>query len=105
MFTFLLHCHKVRCIVNYSTLAVKGDFRLVKEAGLKEVFLPALKREGDGRLWRSVPGRRWYSDQRGDTPGSQEVVLFHRKGDIARRTVEVKPPLEASSVVSGKVAR
>ena len=38
-----------------------------------------LKVERDGRLWRSVPGRRWYSDQRGETPGSQEVVLFHRK--------------------------
>ena len=29
----------------------------------------------DGRLWRSVLNRRWYSDQRGDTPGSREVVL------------------------------
>ncbi len=25
------------------------------------------------------PGRRWYRDQRGETPGSQEVVLIHRK--------------------------
>ena len=49
------------------------------EAGLREFFLPSLKAHGDGRLWRSVPGRRWYSDQRGETPGSQEVVLFHRK--------------------------
>lgn len=48
-------------------------------AGLQEMFLPALEAERDGRLWRSVPGRRWYSDQRGDTPGSQEVVLIHRK--------------------------
>jgi hypothetical protein len=51
----------------------------MEEAGLTEVFLPALKGEADGRLWRSVPGRRWYSDQRGATPGSQEVVLLHRK--------------------------
>lgn len=51
----------------------------MEEAGLTEVFLPALKSEGDGRLWRSVPGRRWYSDQRGATPGSKEVVLLHRK--------------------------
>ena len=51
----------------------------MQEAGLEEVFLPALRRERDGRLWRSVPNRRWYSDQRGDTPGSQEVVLIHRK--------------------------
>ena len=48
-------------------------------AGLTEVFLPALKNETDGRLWRNVPGRRWYSDQRGATPGSREVVMLHRK--------------------------
>lgn len=48
-------------------------------AGLVECFLPMLEGERDGRLWRSVPGRRWYSDQRGETPGSNEVVLFHRK--------------------------
>jgi hypothetical protein len=51
----------------------------MNEAGLQEVFLPTLQRERDGRLWRSVPNRRWYSDQRGETPGSQEVVLIHRK--------------------------
>ncbi|WP_407167928.1 DNA methyltransferase [Bradyrhizobium sp. ORS 111] len=51
----------------------------MEEAGLTELFLPSLKGERDGRLWRSVPGRRWYSAQRGTTPGSQEVVLFHRR--------------------------
>ena len=55
----------------------------MKEAGLREVFLPALQAEHDGRLWRSVPGRRWYSDQRGETPGSQEVVLIHCKASGA----------------------
>jgi hypothetical protein len=48
-------------------------------AGLKEVRLPLLAGERDGRLWRTVPNRRWYADQMGDTHGSQEVVLFHRK--------------------------
>jgi hypothetical protein len=57
----------------------------MEKAGLREVFLPALKRDRDGRLWRSVPGRRWYSDQRGETPGSQEVVLIHRKSQIESR--------------------
>jgi DNA methylase len=56
----------------------------IQEAGLREVKLPALRGERDGRLWRSVPGRRWYSHQRGETPGSQEVVVFHRKADGAR---------------------
>jgi hypothetical protein len=56
----------------------------IEEAGLQEMFLPALRGERDGRLWRSVPGRRWYSDQRGETPGSQEVVLIHRKAETTR---------------------
>jgi hypothetical protein len=51
----------------------------MKEAGLQEMLLATLRGERDGRLWRSVPNRRWYSDQRGETPGSQEVVLIHRK--------------------------
>jgi hypothetical protein len=51
----------------------------MEQAGLTEVFLPTLDGELDGRLWRSVPGRRWYSDQRGETPASSEVVLIHRK--------------------------
>jgi hypothetical protein len=58
---------------------------MMEEAGLVECFLPALSSERDGRLWRSVPGRRWYSDQRGETPGSNEVVLIHRKADGATR--------------------
>jgi DNA methylase len=57
--------------------------KTMEEAGLKELKLPALKRERDGRLWRSVPSRRWYSDQRGETPASQEVVLIHRKADVS----------------------
>lgn len=67
------------------------------EAGLTELFLPALKTERDGRLWRSVPGRRWYSAQRGTTPGSQEVVLFHRKA--------VRRPSAASAATSDKAAQ
>jgi hypothetical protein len=51
----------------------------MEDAGLIEVFLPVLRKEADGRLWRDVPSRRWYSQQRGETPGSQEVVLIHQK--------------------------
>jgi hypothetical protein len=47
----------------------------MEEAGLQEIFLPMLRGERDGRLWRSVPNRR------GETPGSQEVVLIHRKAE------------------------
>jgi hypothetical protein len=57
-----------------------ADERTDAEAvGLVEVFLPMLCKEADGRLWRTVPSRRWYSRQRGETPGSQEVVLIHQK--------------------------
>ena len=59
---------------------------IMEEAGLSEVFLPSLRDERDGRLWRSVPNRRWYSDQRGDTPGSQEVVLIHRRRELTSQT-------------------
>jgi hypothetical protein len=72
----------------------------MEESGLTECFLKSLKRDGDGRLWRSVPGRRWYSDQRGATPGSKEVVLFHRK--TMRRAMR---PLGVSSAKSGTTVR
>jgi hypothetical protein len=61
----------------------------LREVGLSEVLLPVLERVRDGRLWRTVPNRRWYSDQRGETPGSQEVVLFHRKD---RLLTQSRPP-------------
>ena len=63
--------------------------KCMEDAGLTEVFLPTLENHADGRLWRSVPGRRWYSEQRGDTPGSNEVVLFHRKQRAHDRSAAV----------------
>ena len=48
------------------------------DAGMAECFLPDCTNAPDGRLWRTVPNRRWYADQRGVTNGSEEVVLFHR---------------------------
>jgi hypothetical protein len=74
---------------------LKRYLQTMYDAGLEEVFLPALCEQGDGRLWRSVPGRRWYSDQRGVTPGSKEVVLFHVKRDPilkARAELSVRLP-------------
>jgi hypothetical protein len=49
------------------------------DVGLMECLLPNDTSAPDGRLWRTVPNRRWYADQRGTTNGSQEVVLFHRR--------------------------
>jgi hypothetical protein len=53
--------------------------KAAETAGLMEIRLPVLAGERDGRLWRSVPNRRWHADQIGETHGSQEVVLFHRR--------------------------
>jgi hypothetical protein len=69
----------------------------MEKAGLTEFFLPTLQGEADGRLWRSVPNRRWYSDQRGETPGSREVVLIHRKRRDATIESRRKPRPELLS--------
>lgn len=52
---------------------------VMQQAGLKEISSPHLRGKQDGRLWRSIPNRKWHADQLGNIPASQEVVLFHRK--------------------------
>jgi hypothetical protein len=52
---------------------------VVKAAGLTEMLPPSVPGLRDGRLWRSVPNRKWHADQLGEIPASQEVVLFHRR--------------------------
>jgi len=32
----------------------------------------------EGRIWRQVPGRKWYAKNRGEIPASKEVMLLHR---------------------------
>lgn len=59
--------------------------------GLREAYLLSLVGEGDGRLWRTVPNRRWYSIQRGDTSSAREVVLFHRKATRASLRIAAHP--------------
>jgi hypothetical protein len=52
--------------------------QVMEDAGLVEARFRACTSSADGRLWRSVPNRKWYADQRGSTTSSKEVVLFHR---------------------------
>ncbi len=52
--------------------------RILQEVGFKEVKFASIANSDDGRVWRSVPHRKWYADQRGRTTSSNEVVLFHR---------------------------
>lgn len=79
------------CIADASTLFVQmlafsdASWQLpqyleaMSDAGLTELKLSAHVNAADGRLWRRVPGRKWYADQRGDGGASREVVLFHRR--------------------------
>jgi hypothetical protein len=54
----------------------------MESAGLVEVSEDSLATDKDGRLWRAVPGRRWWSaaSARRDVARhtAVEVVLFHR---------------------------
>lgn len=51
----------------------------MSDAGLREVDMALSNTDGAGRIWREVPGRKWYASQMGATGGSREVVLFHKK--------------------------
>ena len=51
---------------------------VLEMAGFNEIKFASLANSPDGRLWRCIPNRKWYADQRGDIPPSKEVVLFHR---------------------------
>lgn len=51
---------------------------VMEEANFTEFESPFPAISSDGRLWRYVPNRKWYADQKGSTAGSKEVVLFHR---------------------------
>jgi hypothetical protein len=50
----------------------------MKEAGFSEVMPESLRLPVRGRLWRNVPGRRWFALIQGELATSREVVLFHR---------------------------
>ncbi len=52
---------------------------MMQDAGFLEVSFPELANSTDGRAWRSVPNRKWYADKMGNTGGSKEVVLFHKR--------------------------
>jgi hypothetical protein len=56
--------------------------RVMDQVGLAEIKFDAVRTDDDGRLWRDVPGRRWWA-RAGDRAAvvahtAREVVLFHR---------------------------
>jgi hypothetical protein len=78
-------------IVDHRTIVVqmvafsKSEWQLpryldaMNSAGFREESISISSEDSGERVWRSVPGRKWYASQMGATGGSQEVVLFHRK--------------------------
>lgn len=46
--------------------------KTMEEAGFVEI-MPEKE-----RIWRDVPNRKWYAQQKGKTSSSKEVILFHR---------------------------
>lgn len=49
----------------------------IEAAGFLECKFPAIANMADGRLWRTVPNRKWYATHKGSIGSSKEVVLFH----------------------------
>lgn len=50
----------------------------MRTAGFEEYRLSIDSEAPDGRLWRTVPNRKWHASQKGKIPSSCEVILFHR---------------------------
>jgi len=57
----------------------------MRVAGFEESVIAGCATEDDGRLWRSVPGRRWWTRSNGKET-AREVVLFHRPLKQTRRS-------------------
>jgi hypothetical protein len=80
----------VASIADYDTLVIQlvafsnpswqlpRYLEVMEDSGLVERRFRPCASSADGRLWRSVPNRKWYADQRGATASSNEVVLFHQ---------------------------
>jgi len=51
----------------------------MEQSGLREYFLSEHIESHDGRLWRSVPNRRWHASRKGGLSSAREVVLLHKK--------------------------
>jgi hypothetical protein len=49
-----------------------------KEENVAHSAVDGLIRDGQERVWRQVPNRKWYASQRGSISASREVVLLHR---------------------------
>jgi hypothetical protein len=61
------------------SIQLKPFLQAMSEAGFKEQRYTTLATRDDKRLWREVPGQKWYNAVRSQpTHTSHEVVLIHR---------------------------
>ncbi len=56
---------------------LKRYLETMSDAGFKESKLGACANSSDGRLWRTIPNRKWHANSKGILDSSSEVVLFH----------------------------
>jgi DNA modification methylase len=70
-------------------------------AGYQEL-LPSCNSEFlfEGRIWRHVPGRKWYANKKGRTPSSKEVMLIHRP--VHRAPLNQESVMESMSGIQGR---
>lgn len=52
---------------------------IMKSCGLSEIRSWSKSNDSDGRLWRTIPRRKWYVQKNKDTRKPREVVLIHTK--------------------------
>jgi len=58
---------------------LKTYLETMKEAGYMEVEADCpIASKVKRRIWREVPGRKWYANKRGEIPASKEVLLLHK---------------------------
>ena len=61
------------------TWQLKTYLETMKEAGFVEAEADCVTTaKVGGRIWREVPGRKWYANKRGEIPASKEVMLLHK---------------------------
>ncbi len=61
------------------TWQLKTYLETMKEAGFVEAEADCIATaKMRGRIWREVPGRKWYANKRGEIPASKEVMLLHK---------------------------
>jgi hypothetical protein len=51
---------------------------VMHQCGFQEYLLSEHLDSSDGRIWRNIPGRKWYANKKGKIASSKEVVLIHR---------------------------